>query len=272
MADPDAPLDLPAPRRLSRRGFVKGCLLASAAGVAAAGGGGMVAALDLGGGTARRIDYLGATVQAGPAPQGVPLVPLAADGEGRLRGNPDPPEVGRAVLDWYRYCGHDASPVLRPEYAGDETLRYSVPKDKLPAIEAYAAEGRRADAGWFLPHAGAPARVADFRAVGFGAPVAWRGEVTATVLKVDPASLEVPAALREVVDGFLVPTPDGAALMAYSNFCKHLCCAPGWHETRLAASFEAEDKLYCSCHHSVYDPLRVQADFFVLRDTRKAAG
>lgn len=267
----DEPLDAPEARRWSRRGFVKGCLVASAAGLATAGAGGVVAALDLGGGATRRVAYVGATVVSGPAPQGVPLVPLAVGDDGVLRGDPDPPGVGRAVLDWYRYCGHEASPALRPGHAGDERLRFSVPRDKVPGIEAFAAASGRADVGWFLPLAGGPARAADFREVGWGAPVAWRGEVTATVLKVDPAALRVEPAIARLVEGFLAPTPDGAALIAYSNFCKHFCCAPGRRETALAARFDAAEKLYCSCHHSVYDPLAIKADFFLLREPERAA-
>lgn len=266
MPEADEPLDLPAPRRFSRRGFVKGCVAATAASLAAAGTGGVVAALDLGGGPTRRVEYVGATVVSGPAPQGVPLVPLALAGDGTVRGNPDPPGVGRAVLDWYRYCGHGSSPVLRPGHRGDETLLYSVPSDKVPAIEALRAEQGGEAIGWFLDRGGRPVRAQDFREVGWGAPVAWRRELTATVLKVDPAALAFPPELRPVVEGFLAPTPDGAALLAFSNFCKHLCCAPGWNESRLAARYHAVDKLYCSCHHSVYDALRLGPDFFVLRE------
>lgn len=267
MPEPDEPLDLAPTRRFSRRGFVKGCLYATAAGVAAAGGGGVVAALGLGGGKSRRVDYVGVTVVGGPAPQGVPLVPLAAGDDGVLRGNPDPPEVGRAVLDWYRYCGHDRSPVLQAGYvAPDEGLAYNVPPDKVPGIGAWAAQTGREDVGWFLDRVGQPVLVEDFRAPGFGAPVAWRGELTATVLKVDPGALVMDPDLRRLVEGFLVPTPDGAALLATSNFCKHFCCAPGWHETALSAKHDAVDKLYCTCHNSVFDPLRLRRDFFLMRE------
>lgn len=268
MPEPDEPLDLPPVRRLSRRGFVKGCLYATAAGVAAAGGGGVVAALGLGGGKHRRVDYVGVTVVSGPAPQGVPLVPLAVGDDGLLMGNPDPPEVGRAVLDWYRYCGHDRSPVLQAEHvAADEGLVYAVSEDKVPAIRAWAAQTGREDVGWYLDLVGKPVRVANFRAPGHGAPVAWRGELTATVLKVDPAALTMDSDLRRLVEGFLVPTQDGMALLATSNFCKHFCCAPGWHETALSAKYDAVEKLYCSCHNSVFDPLLLRRDFFMMRET-----
>lgn len=262
--DPDAPLDTPSPRQWCRRAFVKGCVLASATGLAAAAGGGVVSTLDLGLGPMRRVDYLGATVASGPAPQGVPLIPLAVGDDGVLRGRPEVPGLG-SVLDWYRYCGHENSPALRRAQM-DERLRYQVAPGKLDGIAALAEAGSP-DAGWYLPLLGQDARPEHFAARGFGAPLVWRGEATAVVLRLASAALRIPRDVERVVrEGFLLPLAGGDVLLAYSTFCKHFCCVPGWHETSRAARFEAADKLHCTCHDSVFDPLEVRPDFFVLRE------
>lgn len=275
LTDPDAPLDLPAPRRLGRREFVRGCLYATAAGLAAGGAQGVLGLASPRRGPMRRVDYLGATVVGGPAPQGLPLLPLRVGADGTLEGNPAPPAFPDGVLDWYRYCGHERAPGLqrdaRPE---DEALRYFVSSEKVPTIRGFRDQTGRDDVGWFLGRHGTPARVGDFRAGGWGAPVSWRSEgrtgadiVHAIVLRVDPAQLRLEGLAEGMLEGFFVPTPDGGLLLAYVGFCKHFCCTPGWHETGLAASFDAEEKVYCSCHHSVYDPLRVRPDFFLLEES-----
>lgn len=278
MGDPDAPLDAPLPRRLTRRGFVKGCLYASAAGVAAMSAQAMVNPLAiLSRGPRRRVDYIGATVVGGPAPQGIPLVPLAVGPGGELMGNPRPPGIEGSVLDWYRYCGHARSPALRVDYApGDELLRYATSPDRLDDARALRAATGREDVGWYFDRLGEAARVQDFPAPGFGAPVGWRREgpghaVTAVVLKVDPAQLTFTGAPEAVVrEGFMVATPDGLALLAFATFCKHLCCVPGWRESARALRQGRFDTVFCACHDSVYDPLHIRGDFFLLQEDAAA--
>ena len=43
--------------------------------------------------------------------------------------------------------------------------------------------------------------------------------------------------------------------IASSTFCPHFCCIPGYKEAeKLAASRDAGDKLFCTCHFSIYNP------------------
>jgi nitrite reductase/ring-hydroxylating ferredoxin subunit len=220
------------------------------------------------------VAYLGAVVASGPAPQGVPLVPLAV-GAGELEARPSTPSFG-SVLDWYRYATHVADPWLLPEHvAADERLRYRLTEDREDSVRALAAEQGRPRFTWFLDKAGEVARPEDFREIGDGAPFMWRPQgpegYPVIVLKVDPGSLRADAAIRTVLrEEFLVATPDGAALIGFSAVCKHFGCAPGWNDSRQATQHDALDKLYCSCHHSVYDPFRIRADFFLLREAPQA--
>lgn len=260
------------PHGWTRRAFVKGCVAASAAGVALMGGGALVGSAALPIPPGRRVDYVGCTVVGGPAPQGLPLLALRVDEDGALRGVPEPEGFGSS-LDWYRYCGHAAAPGLQDGWDGDERLRYHWARDKEPAIEVYRAEGERPDAGWFLDRADGVVRPEHLREVGWGAPVRWRSEgergaaiVSAIVLRVDPAQLRITGtAAAPLREAFLAPLPDGSAMLAFVSFCKHLCCLPGWHESTLARQFDAVDRIYCACHHSRYDPLALRPDFFMLR-------
>jgi Rieske Fe-S protein len=268
---------LPFLTMVGRRAFVKGCLGASAAGLLAAGAGGLASPLLVGGGSVtRRVDYLGATVVGGPAPQGLPLVPLRADGDGRLSIEPSPDGIPGGVLDWYRYCGHAAAPGLRAGFQpADEQLRYTLALDRVDTVRALQTESGRDDVGWQLPRLGEVARVADFQAAGHGAGTRWRPgapgpPLHVLVLRVRGGALVFEDGAEEelVRAQVLVPAGDGDVLVAYFNLCKHLCCVAGWHESRKAVQEGLFETLYCTCHYSAYDPLRIRGDFFMLQERR----
>ncbi|HEV8360364.1 MAG TPA: hypothetical protein VGR28_07930 [Candidatus Thermoplasmatota archaeon] len=254
---------------MDRRAFVRGCVYASAAGMMAATAAGLAGPLAPGGSARwRRVDYLGATVVGGPAPQGLPLLPLARDAEGRLRADPTPASVEGGVLDWYRYCGHERMPQLQQKFAArDELLRYELaPERAEQALELRGATGRR-DVAWQLGKLGLPARAEDFAGPGYGASVVWRGAVRAIVLALRREDVVLEGGAAAGAEGFFVEGPADTLLVAYVGFCRHLCCIPGWHESRKALGEGLFDQIYCTCHYSVFDPRRVRPDFFMLRET-----
>ena len=278
MAEPapterDVALDEPEVRRFSRRSFVKGCLYASALGVAAVGAG--AAVLPLSSTNASpfvRVEYIGATLTSGPAPQGVPLMPLAANPDGDLMVNPAPAGIEGGVLNWYKYCSHERTLGLQENFrAQDEFIRYFLTPEKVQSIVE----------GWYLDRLGQVVNVRDFTELHRGANFNWRSQglsgkniITGIIIKVDPKLLEFSGANEQVVrEQFLVPTPDGNALIAYSSFCKHFCCVPGWHESPLAQAQGFWDTMFCTCHLSVYDPYLVKGDFYMLQlpDPKKGA-
>jgi Rieske Fe-S protein len=90
-------------------------------------------------------------------------------------------------------------------------------------------------------------------------------------MKVNPDNMTFKNAKEDVVKkGFLIPTDDGKALIAYVSFCKHFCCVPGWHESPLALKQGFFDKMFCTCHFSVYDPLQIKGDFYMLHVAEEA--
>jgi hypothetical protein len=268
----DVPLDEPEVRRFSRRSFVKGCLYASALGVTAVGAGATFLPLSATNPSPFvRVEYLGATLTSGPAPQGVPLMPLKADPNGDLMVDPAPAGIEGGVLNWYKYCSHEKTTGLQEGFkAQDEYIRYFLTPEKIESIVE----------GWYLDKLGRIPNVKDFDVVNKGANFNWRSQgqsgkniITGIIIKIDPKQLKFANAPEQVVrDGFLVPTPDGNALIAYSSFCKHFCCVPGWHESPLAQAQGFWDKMFCTCHLSVYDPYLIKGDFYMLQlpDEKKA--
>lgn len=262
-ASEDASLVLEEPESegIDRRHFVKTCMGAAALGVGGAAGFGMFKQVaDLGDYIVRRVDYWGASrSQKSPAPRGLALIPVRVDGEGFVAGVPD-------HLDWYRYCGHERSPALSDVgHTDDDVFRYSVSADKLHESE------NPEETYWYLDRLEQPVHADHFRdkPYGTGASVRWRSQglrgddvVTALVLKLDPEEIGF-----EELDSFLEPEHH---LLAFITYCTHFCCVPGYQESPEARQKGQWDKIFCTCHGSVFDPTDITRYSFDLRLPRDA--
>lgn len=238
---------------MDRRSFVKACVgTAGAATVAASG-------LSLAMGTVEPrpapgpvVTYFGAHKVAGPAPRGVPYVPVTVKdgvfvGKTTLRGE--------SVLPWYAYCGHAAAPGLREDFTRDNVLTCHVAEEKLRTLSP-----------WYRDLLGKPLRPEDFPDAGFGAPFAWRSQgqsgaalLTGLLVRVDgvraPAGVKRPGkALSEEDFAFVKREVFHGDFVAVSTFCTHFCCVPGWREDAAARAAGAWDRAYCACHGSAYEP------------------
>lgn len=251
---------MPEDPRFDRRTFVKGCVAAGVAGAGIAGG--LAATRPLGllrpeprpapGEGPRTVPYLGAKKVDGPADRALPLLPLAI-GDGVMNGRPT--LVGRNVLDWYRYCGHEETPALQ---AGSEPT-----SDAL----TYRRHGRSDP--WYGDHVGERVRAEHFDDPPQGASVTWRSQdaredhvITAEVLRLDPENVTVEDAARQRVAraglrrGFL----------AFVTFCPYRCCVPGWrHAPEQAQAQDAWAHLFCTCCYSEFDPFTIAPDTFELK-------
>lgn len=230
---------------MDRRAFAKGMVGAGLAGL----GGAVGVAAWQAGPAGLDVDppagrYFAARRIGGPARRGVPLVPLVLD-DGVFTVRPEP-DVRPALS----FCGVDV-----PD--GDATLAYS---GRSPP---------HMDPPWFVAKAGEPPRPEDFHGDGAGARVVWRGAELALVrlpfsearfpgerdmFERDAETAPLDADDRALVlDRFLV-RDGGSFYVATSAMCTHFCCHAGWKEaTRLAASRNAEDKLFCTCHFAIFD-------------------
>jgi Rieske Fe-S protein len=265
------------PPATGRRRFVKGVVGSAVLGGLAVAGGALVESATnptgQGGGVTQ---YFGNTVVDGPAPRGMPQIPVELDDEGFLRGvwpavrqeTRDGQQVTVAELDlggttytseWYQYCGIQDAPGLVPDADQDDYFRY----DEGPPYQWQQTEvspGDRVNVDDF----------ADYRSwgnavgrPGLGKPAIarWRSQDVSEVLPVQIIRSQRIADAAQGDDWLAATTTEG--FLAYLNVCTHFCCVPGYKTTGQSATFGAENLVYCPCHQSVYDPFEIEQQTFV---------
>lgn len=245
---------------MDRRSFVKACVAAGGIGALSASGLGMLRPLaEPRAAVAPPLRYFGAHVVGGPAPRGVPYVPITVQ-DGVFVAKTSLAQDGERhdVLGWHRFCGRANAPGLDPAFTSDDTLTYA----KKPEYEWLLRP-------WFHGHLGQPLRPEHFEDVGFGAAFVWRSQGV-------PETLALPGVLLRVgEDAFReVEVPNGSAkslargemdflkrevfwkgFVAVSAICTHFCCVGGYKEAeQLARPRGAWDNLFCTCHNANFDP------------------
>jgi Rieske Fe-S protein len=261
------------PPRTDRRRFVKGVVGAGAlAGVGTGAAGAISTATNAVGGTGGPTEFVGIENTDGPAPRGMPIVPLTIDDEGYLKGVwpdveerelPDgstievtEQEMGGLTYSgrWFQYCGVQTARGLEPTADQDNYLRSSA--------DAYEWQSDL--------DPGARLHVDDFEdyetwtngvgraGVGKPAGATWRSqaaegedvtEIPVQVLR----STRVPELVEASAVGDFLEEATEQGFMAWLNKCTHFCCSPGF-KSEGSARFDAANEVYCQCHQSVYDP------------------
>jgi len=72
-------------------------------------------------------------------------------------------------------------------------------------------------------------------------------EAPVTLLRLDPDTLDMPAARRAAAPG---------GVIAYSRICTHAACAVSMYRHPLSPATAPDDALVCPCHFSTFDPRR----------------
>ncbi|MHB8585905.1 MAG: hypothetical protein ACYDDF_08750 [Thermoplasmatota archaeon] len=274
---------------MDRRAFVKGCIAAAGVGAAAATGISFAAPVIIPRPPpGQTITYWGFHKVGGPAPRGVPLIPLKLVG-GSFHGNPTATGPGGVdILNWYKYCGHSEAKGLESNFPSNSQLTYFISDERLAQIEAQGLTV------WYKDLLGQPIKPGDFPGPAYGAGFIWRSEgqsgtsvLTGVIIRapretawtpqdpaftppryVPPAKPIKDADWPTIRDSFLYLGPEGR-FVAASTFCTHFCCIPGWHEAKFAQSIPdptnggvAWDRMFCTCHGSIYYPFQLaQYDF-----------
>lgn len=247
---------------MDRRSFVKTCVGVAGAGALAASGLGLAAGLAIprkpGGAV---LNYYGAHRVAGPAPRGVPYIPVTVE-NGVFVGKtsiPTPDGSGEVnTLEWYKYCGHAGAPGLQPDFTEDNTLTYFIAEEKLKSITP-----------WFKDLLGKPIRPEDFPGDGFGASFIWRSAnqtgpnvLTGVLIKAPPREIEMTTAVvppAKALQGdedfeYVRTNVFHENFIGVSTFCTHFCCIPGYKEAEaLARPRNAWENMFCTCHNSNYN-------------------
>ncbi|MFW6448431.1 MAG: ubiquinol-cytochrome c reductase iron-sulfur subunit [Halobacteriota archaeon] len=221
--------------------------------------------------------YRGAENIGGPAPRGLPQVPVEVDDEGFLRGIwPDIEMVEREGIEvpvatmeiagqtytseWFHYCGIQSAPGLSPDADRDNYLRYS-------ASSNYDWQNEQVEGGQRVS-------VVDFDdyeewahpigsgGLGKGAQTNWRSqdERGGDVLPVQVIRSPIVEEMAEQDDWLGATTDQG--FIAFLNKCTHFCCVPGWKTYRDSVQYDADDLIYCQCHQSVFDPFSIVTETF----------
>ena len=266
------------PVESDRRRFVKGVVGSAAiAGLGAS----TVAAVNTataptgGGGGIRQ--FYGIERTAGPAPRGMPQIPLEIDDEGYLRGiwpEPEQREVeGTTFLvaeqeiadinyttEWYQYCGVQNFPGFQPDADQNDHLlydqggRYEWQTEVEPETEMHVDDfDDYEEWGNEIGQDG----------IGKPATGTWRSEgagaaETLPILVIRSTLIEDAA---EESEWLAETAPEG--FIAIANKCTHFCCVPTYKATQESERFNAGDGIYCQCHQSVYDPFSIQRQQFV---------
>ena len=261
------------PAESGRRRFVKGVVGSATLSSVGAGG---AAALDSvtsssgqGGGAST---YVAIENTAGPAPRGMPLVPITIEG-GELQGVwPEfDSERGIAINDDFggsgipyssqmlQYCGLQTAEGVQPD--ADQNNTFVMTTGDYEWQSEYS-DGDPLTVDMFSDY---EEWGNDIGREGLGKPCTanWRSDgdvksITVQVLR----SPEVPKIANGEGKYSEVPGPvqtyfEAATeqdFMAWVNKCTHFCCNPGYKTLSGAAAYDAEDKVYCQCHQSVYDP------------------
>lgn len=270
------------PSESGRRRFVKGVV--GSAALASVGVGG-AATIDLatqpegaGGGPT---PFVGIEQTGGPAPRGMPYIPVEIDDEGYIRGVwPDVEEVeeagqtieiaqaelGGQTYDtaWFQYCGRQNAPGVRPGEDQDNYFRsVGSPKYEWQADEM--DDGERLHIDHLDDYETWGNDIGD-DGVGKPAHCRWRSE------GVDEGRLPVTVIrstrVQEVIDqggdaGEWMEAATEENVLAYFNICTHFCCIPGYKELQESVGFGAGNGAYCVCHQSTYDPFTPVFDTYI---------
>jgi len=264
------------PTESGRRRFVKGVVGSAALSGVATGGLATVnwttSAAGAGGGIT---EYVAIQNTGGPAPRGMPIVPITIDG-GEIKGVY--PEVstrtvqGREVkiaeeeiggmnysIDWFQYCGIQTVAGLQPDADQDNVIRAaSSPFEWQSDMEA----GDPITLDMFDDYREWGNGIGQS---GLGKPAAcrWRseGDVSSMPVQVlrtpelpkmvngEGKYSDIPGRVRNFLDA---ATEEN--VMAWLDKCTHFCCVPHFKAFAGSADFDGEDGVYCQCHQSVYDP------------------
>ena len=270
------------PESSARRRFVKGVVgSASLAGVGVS----TSAMIDTttnptgaGGGTTQ---YFAIENIDGPAPRGMPMIPIEIDKDGYLMGQfPEwskKEEAGKTIqvaekkiggitysAEWFQYCGVQTYPGLQPDSNQDNYFRYA---DNPP----YQWQQENVNPGDKV-------HVDDFTdyqtwgdgigAAGLGKPAqtTWRsqdvgnaGTMPVQVLRIPPDKFgDVQTDSEE-----WLKAASKQNFIVWLDKCTHFCCVPGFKATAQSEKFDAENDIYCPCHQSVYNPYSIVKKTFV---------
>jgi Rieske Fe-S protein len=267
------------PQSTGRRRFVKGVVgSASLAGVGTATAAGINSATAPSGAGGGITQYMAMENTAGPAPRGMPQIPIEIDSEGYLKGVwPEPETVteqGREITvaqtqlggltyssEWFQYCGVQTNSGLKPDADQDNYFRY-IGNSKFDWQNDEVEQGQKIHVDDFD----------DYETWGNGigkdglgkpAQATWRSQdvPASDTIPIQVIRSERVKQMAQSNEWLSASTEEG--FIANLNKCTHFCCVPSFKGLEGSAGANAENMIYCQCHQSVYDPFNIVKKSFV---------
>jgi len=269
------------PEETNRRRFVKGVVGGAALSGIGAGTAGVVNSMTNRSGRGGGItEFYGVENTDGPAPRAMPQIVVEVDDEGFLKGRfPTIQEVTRGgrtfevaeeqIGDitysnrWFQYCGVQTQPGIRIDRADDfdEYFRYA-PEGQLPAGLSWQREsedvspGDRVNIEQFQDYETWGNEIGR-SGLGKPAKVTWRSQGVKAEETIIGELIRSPRVEQMSGQSEWLTSSTDQGFIAYLDKCTHFCCVPAFKGYASSAKFDAEDKIYCSCHQSVYDPYSI---------------
>ena len=214
----------------------------------------------------------------GPAPRGMPQIPIEIDSEGYIKGVwPDVETVtqgGRQVQvaemdlggstyssEWFQYCGGEGYAGIQPGYESDNYFRTG----SNPAYDWQSNSKEEGDRFHVDDFSDYEEWGNGIGTAGTGKPASgrWRSEDADDVV---PIQLLRSTRIEEAAqDNEWLQASTDQGFIAWLNKCTHFCCVPGYKQSADAARFGNADGVYCQCHQSIYDPFSLVQTLFVAR-------
>ena len=268
------------PAESGRRRFVKGVVGGAAlAGVGATGAVSMNTLTTSSGAGGGPVEAMVIENTAGPAPRGMPQIPIEVDGDGFIKGVwPDiqtetvevvEVEVAREDIggvtysqEWFQYCGLESNNALDPSYESDNYFTqdpgggYEWQSDK--------SEGDRFNISEFDDYLewNSAAGIGS-AGVGKAGSAVWRSGDSENPMPV--TILRSEAIEQAAQDNEWLSASTDQGVIAWLNKCTHFCCVPTYKTATDAPKYNAANQVYCACHQSVYDPLSIVTSLYIAR-------
>jgi Rieske Fe-S protein len=280
------------PGETGRRRFVKGVV--GSAALASVGTGGAAAVntvTSAAGGGGGPTQYIAIENTDGPAPRGMPIIPVEVNDSGELRGlfpeasTETVQGIERTIAEmdlggttyssqWFQYCGLEGYHGVKPGADADNFMRASASPPPAYDWQQEVDGGTIFTVDMFDDYEEWGNGIGE---AGLGKPASatWRSQAEGSktlpvqVLRSPKVSKmangegefsDLPSSIRSFVDA-----ATDQDFMAWVNKCTHFCCVPGYKQLEGSANFGAADEVYCQCHQSVYDPFSPTQVQFVAR-------